>query len=115
MPDGHQWSEAEKTAPFWRIVKLPGVAPAALSPLVAGDVGYGNPDSEKINRVLRRRIWQLDVAALEALLADPTARHELLTQPVKAIQHFQNIRQARPVLQDPAILVGAQRGVRVIG
>lgn len=114
-PDGHPWSEAERTAAYWRIVKLPGVAPSLLSQFSAPDLGYGILENEKLNRVLRRWAARLDLDALDALLADPVKRAEIAAQPGRALSHALSVMRARPVLADPALLGRPQMPVRVFG
>ena len=115
MPDGHPWSEAERHAPFWRILKLPRVNPAQLTQLINGDVGYGNEEAEKLNRVLQRRAFKIDFSALTELLSDPVKLLEIATQPSKALAHALNLVTAKPVLIDPAIVGPPQDRVKVIG
>lgn len=115
MPDGHPWSEAEKNAPYWRIIKLPGVRPELLTQFTAPDLGYGNPDAEKVNRVMRRWASKIDLDAFDALLADPTAKDDIEKRPVAALARALALRQDRPTLKDPMVLGGPIRLMRVIG
>lgn len=66
-PDGHPWSEAERTAPYWRIVKLPGIDPADLDELIRPEIDDTPPEpGQPPMRLLRRRAAALDLDALPA-------------------------------------------------
>jgi hypothetical protein len=106
LPDSHVFSAREASHSDWRIVQVPGVSPAKLSAMVARDVGYGDKNAEKADRVLRRRAFRLDLAALKALTDNPTTLVELLTQPAKAEAYALGLIKAAPVLDDPAVIGG---------
>lgn len=114
LPDSHVFSAREASNPDWRIVQVPGVDPVKLLSLVARDVGYADPAAEKASRVLRRRAFCLDLAALKALTDSPVTRAELLGQPKKAEAHALSLIRAAPLLDDPAVIGGALDS-RVIG
>lgn len=57
-PDGWQWSQAEKTAPYWTIIKVPGVSVDDLSGYLAPE-----PGDPKLNRMLQRRAFRFDLIA----------------------------------------------------
>lgn len=104
LPDGHVFSKREDENPDWRIVQVPGVDPVKLASFVAPDVGFGDKEAEKESRVLRRRAFRIDLAALDALLNNPARRAELLTQPAKAETLVLGLVRAAPVLVDPAVI-----------
>jgi len=108
MPDGHPWSAAERTAPFWRIVKVPGVPPEALTQFTRRDVGYGEPEAEAVDRTLRRWSDEFDIDAFDALGGAKKA--EIATHPGKALAHILKVRKGRPVLHDPD-LIGPKPGM----
>lgn len=114
QPDGHPWSEAERTAPFWRIVRLPGVPRSDLTQFTAPDVGYGDKEAEAIDRVLRRWASALDLDALDAL--SPTERARIAAGGSSARDLLLAMRKARPALQGPVRIIGPpQSRVRIIG
>ena len=115
MPDGHKWSDVEKAAPFWRILRLPGVGPNKLTQLLASDVGYGDFEAEKASKVLQRRAYKIDLLALVALLADVVKVGEIATQPTKAEVYALALVQAKPALVDPAIIGAASSATKVFG
>ena len=115
MPDGFQWSERARTASHWRIVRLPGVSPHLLSQLTAPDLGYGDEDAEKLNRVARRWATKIDLPALLAKLADAKTRADIETRPVRALAEILAVKIDAPVLQDPAIIGDKQTVGRVFG
>jgi len=115
MPDGHKWSEAEQSAPYWRIVKVPGVGAELLSQFTSPDVGYLDTEAEKASRVLRRWASRLDLAALDALLADKAKEAEMKAAPAKALQYFQALRAESPVLIDPNVFGDQDTTVKVFG
>ena len=53
-PDGHPWSERERSAEYWQIVRVAGVSVATLLHLVAEDVSRDPGRS-------RRRVVSLDL------------------------------------------------------
>ena len=115
MPDGHPWSDAERNAPHWRVIKLPGIHPELLTQFTASDLGYGNSDAQKLNRVMRRWAYRIDLDAFDALLADPAAKDDIEKRPVAALAKVLALRQDRPALSDPRVIGGPIRLVRVIG
>lgn len=46
-PDGWEWSQMELSSPAWKIIKMPGVDPAALNDLVR--IGNGRRRDRKID------------------------------------------------------------------
>ena len=58
-PDGWPWSPAERTAPFWTIVRCPGLPADATSGLLAPE-----PGDEIVQRTLQGRAFGLDLDAL---------------------------------------------------
>jgi hypothetical protein len=115
MPDGHPWSERERTAPHWRIVRLPKVSPHLLSQLTAPDLGYGDREAEKLNRVARRWAARIDLPALVAKLADAETRTDIETRPVRALAEILAVKIDAPVLQDPAVIGDKQTVKKVFG
>jgi hypothetical protein len=114
QPDGWQWSKAEQSAPFWRIVKLPGIPVEKLTQLTAPDLGYLDPEAEKMNKVLRRYTRAFDLAELDALLLHPTKKEDLKTE-AKALPLIQVVAKALPVLVDPAVIGDPPKIGKVIG
>ena len=112
-PDSHVFSQREASNPDWRIIQVPGVPPRKLASFLAPDVGFGDREAERANRVLRRRAFRLDLAALKALTDDRAKLRELLTEPTKAELHALSLVRAAPRLTDPAIIGIQDR--RVIG
>lgn len=115
MPDGHPWSERERTAPHWRIVRMPRVSPHLLSQLTAPDLGYGNEEAEKLNRVARRWAARIDLPALLAKLADATIRTDIETKPARALAEILAVKIDAPALRDPAIIGDKQAVEKVFG
>lgn len=64
-PDGHQWGKKEIDNPEWRIIKCPDMGKAEAEALLAREPG----DPLK-NKYLRKRLFRLDLDALEKTLAD---------------------------------------------
>lgn len=113
MPDGHKWSKAERTAPYWRIVKVPGVDPAKLEQFTRKDIGYADPDAEAVDRTLRRWSDEFDLDAFDAMRSAQKA--EVATDPAKALAHVLTVRKPRPVLRDPSVIGPKPGAVKVIG
>lgn len=63
--DGHPWTKAERTAPYWRIIKLPGIDPTDLDVLTRPEM-EAEPQDGRPARLLRARMHALDLAALPA-------------------------------------------------
>ena len=59
--DGHEWSKAEQTAPYWTIVKAPGVKVADLTAYLTPEPG----DPQK-DRMLQRRAFFFNLDAYAA-------------------------------------------------
>lgn len=80
--DGFAWSEAERTDPQFRVVAVPGISVATLSPLTIPDphlipAGEGQLAPNPTWRLCRYRI---DLAVLARLLADTPAWLALLEE-----------------------------------
>jgi hypothetical protein len=114
QPDGWKWSKAELTNPDWRVVKLPGIPVEKLTQLTAPDLGYLDPEAEKINKVLRRYTKAFDLPELDALLVHPTKKEDLKTE-AKALPLIQEVAKALPVLVDPAVIGEPPKIGKVIG
>ena len=56
-PDGHPWSEAERTNPDWTILKVPGAVDRHAGLL------KGEPGDPRLDRMLRRRAHSIDLDA----------------------------------------------------
>jgi len=107
VEDGHQWSKKERENPDWQIVVLKGVPVAKLSAVLAPDPGFGDAEAMKVNRVLRRRAFKIDVAALSNVRV-----RDDLAAPDKAEATAISLVLPAPAVRDPAIL-GTDK--RVIG
>lgn len=114
MPDGHPWSQEERNAPFWRIVKFPGLAFSQLSQFLAPEVGYGT-DTEKFQRTLQRWRHTLDLDSLDDLLTDTSLPVDADGNRKPPLGRVLALLKVRPRLPDPAVLGGYQNVVRVIG
>lgn len=114
MPDGHPWSDAERSSP-WRVIKLPGISAALLSQFTSGDLGYGVPENELSNKVLRRWAHKLDLDAIDTLLSDAEMIADMKTRPIRALSRVLALRKALPAIQDPFLLGKPQTLVPIIG
>lgn len=104
VPDSHEFSAEEKAASYWRILSLPGVPVRRLAELIASDLGYQNPEAEKINRVLRRWAVRINIQNLLTLLADPVKLQILRENPTQAEALILALKEDSPVLIDPAVI-----------
>jgi hypothetical protein len=73
QPDGWEWSDAERKAPYWQIVTVPGASVDDLSAYLAPE-----PGDAAVNDLLQRRAFKLDVDiaqanAVKSRPTDPTA------------------------------------------
>lgn len=85
-PDGWQWSETERTAPYWTIVKVPGVSVEDLSAYLAPE-----PGDPRMNRMLQCRAFKFDLDSL-GVKSTVTA------------SEVQGLKMAMDSLDDPAVL-----------
>ena len=109
MPDGWKWSTAEKTAPYWRIVKVPGVAVDKLEAFLAPEpalLGKDKDGNDIPNRMARRRAFSVNMVALLVHIAAGTTMGEALALALKV---------AKPPLTDPNPNVKAFLADLVIG
>lgn len=88
VPDGHEWSEAERSNPHWRILKFPGVPESDLASLTAPEPET-NPS--KPNRMRQRRNWRLDLD--DPRIEQAQSRDDVL-----------RLRVKRPRRADPNVL-----------
>lgn len=115
MPDNHSWSNAELTNPEWRIIKVPGINPTVISHFITGQIGYGDPEAEKVNLVLRRWQYKLNLDLLQTMLADPVIRQEFKDNPVKTLYRLLNeLKQTLPDLDDHLVF-GPKSNNKVFG
>src|SRR4051812_41436296 len=61
QPDGWTWGMDEIAAPFYQIVRLPGVAPDVLSALLQSEI---DTDPKHPSRTLQARGFKFDLDAL---------------------------------------------------
>lgn len=61
QPDGWAWSALEKSAPWWRIIKIPGATIEDLSAFLAEE-----PGDPVTNKLLRKRAFSFDLDAYSA-------------------------------------------------
>lgn len=54
-PDGWPWSAAERTEPFWRVVRVP---------LLQTEIEAALAEDHQSGKLVRRRRWKIDLAAL---------------------------------------------------
>lgn len=101
-PDGWVWSQIELTNPAWRIIKVPGLADSVAQQLVMPEVG-----DERVNRMLRRRKYklELDFASLPQAGKD-YLRDDTRAQPTITISKSmaQSLVTLKPAVQDPAVI-----------
>lgn len=96
--DGHKWSDTERNSPHWTIIEVPGASVDDFSHFMTPE-----PGDRKLDRMLRRRPFTLDLDAFEA-------KHKIdLKQPAtKAIAEtkaaLDQIRIVRAKLDDPNVL-----------
>lgn len=58
VSDDHVFSEYELSAPWWRVIKVPGVDPAKLSAYTAPEEG-----DWRVTKTLRKRVFKFDLDA----------------------------------------------------
>lgn len=100
-PDGHPWSQAERTHPRWVIIKVPGMTLAEGEALTHMEPGDG------VSRFRHARPFHLDpsilpkaAACTESITIDPPA--------------LRAAKRRKPPLADPDI-VGDSRHPNVLG
>jgi hypothetical protein len=92
--DGWPWSQKELTAPYWRIVKVPGMPMEEAQALTTPELGDIN-----VNRMLRRRAFKLDVDnvnlpnAIRSWLADDTRAQPTLTVTLSRARGLKTLKQ----------------------
>ncbi len=115
--DGWNWGKEEKSAPFWRIIALPGIPASKALSLLAHELPT---DPLNPSKTLQRRAFRLNhkaIAGLPALVARPAVQTALinflkdgtraapiLTIPTFAQNDFASLIVAKPPIQDPAII-----------
>jgi hypothetical protein len=98
LPDGRSLGKKGDVDPRFRVLDLPGVAVDALVNLREGDKAAEivGPPKQDEREVLRRRVRKLDVAALDAIEADPVKKNELKNNPVRARLHLLSVVRDMP-------------------
>lgn len=81
--------------PQFRVVDLPKIEPESLATLLASEIGYSDPEAEKLNRVLQRRKSRLDLVAID--VEKSKAEEVPLEKVLLAVE-------VKPALEDPAII-----------
>jgi hypothetical protein len=75
-PDRHPWSELERTLPFWRIVKVPGMEMHEAEAFTAAEPGTRRADPDVRSRAFR---FDLDALSDQGWLADDSRKEPALT------------------------------------
>lgn len=116
MPDGHVWSKREQSNPEWIIIKIPGINPNHISHFTAKQIGYGNSESEKINLVLRRWQYKLNIDLLQTMFADSTIRQEFKKNPSKSLHRLlYELKETLPDIEDPLFFGLPKTNKKVFG
>ena len=66
--DGHKWSDTERNSPHWTIIEVPGASVDDFSHFMTP-----GPGDRKLDRMLRRRPFKLDLDAFDANIRKMTA------------------------------------------
>jgi hypothetical protein len=104
--DGHQWGSQELTAPYWRILKLPGIPVATAQNFLASQVDLSPTDK---SRMLLKRAISLDLAnaafstPVKAWIADDSRVEPSRTVNITTLQ-FTNLKVVKARLADPNTL-----------
>lgn len=61
MEDGHEWSPTELKAPFWQIIKVPGVKSDYFAALLVEELKEGVQPDPAVPNTLQRRAFKLDL------------------------------------------------------
>ncbi len=97
-PDGHKWSDEERNAKHWTIINVPGATEDDFSHFMTPE-----PGDIKLDRMLLRRPFKLDLDAIEVMHGIDTkqAGSVAITED-KAV--LDQLRQRRAKLDDPNVL-----------
>lgn len=110
--DGWPWSIAEKTLPFWRILKLPNVTVAQVTPYLVPELPV---DPLNPSKTLQKRAFKLDLsnvvlpAALKTFIQDDTRAQPSYTFNASAAT-IASITIRKSTIADPAI-IGTEHAV----
>lgn len=91
--DGWPWSEAERTSPFWKIFKMPGIKASDLSAFIAEE-----PGDPKFNQTLQRRAFKFDLDSYASAVFKGDIPAEI-TKTSDAL----SLKVAKPPVDDPAV------------
>jgi hypothetical protein len=91
-PDGHPWSEFERTLPYWRIVKVPGMPMDEAEAFTASEPGARRSDPELRSRAFR---FDLDALSNQAWLADDSRKVPAITLNHDDARSFKKLKPQR--------------------
>lgn len=103
-PDGWEWSNAERTNPDWIIIQVP------ISDAVAQSLCEPEPGDPKLNKMLQRRGFKLDLDNPPKAVVDAIKNYN--GNPIvvtKAV--IDNLKKQKTELQDPNIIGSVQANV----
>ena len=101
-PDGWVWSTRELTFPFWRIVKVVGMALDEAEAFLAPELG-----DLRLNKMLRRRAFKVDVdrttlpKRIKDWLADDTRAVPFLEINTTTVRDLKTLKEP---LSDPGVI-----------
>jgi hypothetical protein len=101
-PDGWPWSQLELTLPFWRIVKVPGMALDEAQAFLVPE-----PGDPLLKKTLMARQFKLDIdnlvlpQSIKDWIADATRAQPFL---VVALAQTRALKVLKPPVLDPAII-----------
>lgn len=108
--DGWQWSDEERSAPFWRIVVIKGMSLTEAEVFTSPEL----PDDPLVvSKTLRKRAFKfnLDHPDLPKEFKDVVDDHErkdaalvIELAALEAAVPFASLKEARPKIEDPAVL-----------
>ena len=92
--------------PQFRVVDLPKISPRDVSKMLEPEIGYNDLEAQKINRVLQRRAFRLDIAALDV---------ELTKAAEVPLNKVLDVIVEKEKLIDPAVIGSPSNTVRTLG
>jgi len=109
-PDGWPWSQLERTLPFWRIVRVPGMSLSEAEAFLAPE-----PGDPLVNKMLQRRQFKLDVdgpgfnAQERAFFSDDARAAHAITISVASFltvdaDTVRALKVMKPPLADPKVI-----------
>lgn len=106
-PDGWNWGTEERSLPFYRIVKMPGVSVAAAQAFLGREL---DTDPTNPSRTLQRRAFRFNIehaslpTAFASYLADDTRASATFTLAAFKDHHLAAVKSGKSRIADPGVI-----------